>query len=269
MRTVRFELLRPDEILAEKARCPVIYQPIGPLEWHGPHLPLGVDPLHAEAVCRRVAEIVGGLVLPTLYWGAERERDPQMLRNVGFPEDAWVVGMDHPRHSMKSLYSMEDVFGMIVRARLDLIVAQGFKIIVLVSGHAAGNHLLVLNRLAKEYTGEKRAHVLDLLAFEADEKGETNIGHAEALETSLMMLLYPESVDLSKLPPLPEPMKNVDFGVVDGETFGGNPTPDHTLRPEHDPRRTASVEKAEAKMNITVPRICDQVRAALAEIRQT
>jgi creatinine amidohydrolase len=54
MRTVRFELLRPDEILAERGRCPVVYQPIGPLEWHGPHLPMGTDPLHAEAVARRL-----------------------------------------------------------------------------------------------------------------------------------------------------------------------------------------------------------------------
>ena len=26
------------------------YVPIGPLEWHGPHLPVGVDMLHAHAM---------------------------------------------------------------------------------------------------------------------------------------------------------------------------------------------------------------------------
>ena len=61
MRTVRFELLRPDEILNEKKRCSIVYLPVGPLEWHGPHLPLGTDPLIAEAISRKVAEIVGGL----------------------------------------------------------------------------------------------------------------------------------------------------------------------------------------------------------------
>ncbi len=47
MHPVYFELLRPDEITAERAHCLEAYQPIGPLEWHGPHLPLGTDLLYA------------------------------------------------------------------------------------------------------------------------------------------------------------------------------------------------------------------------------
>ena len=56
MRTVRFELLRPSEIVAERQRFPVVFQPVSPLEWHGPHLPYGTDPLHAEYVARTTAE---------------------------------------------------------------------------------------------------------------------------------------------------------------------------------------------------------------------
>jgi creatinine amidohydrolase len=56
MRTVRFECLRPHEILEEKERFSVAYLPIGPLEWHGPHLPIGTYPLNAEATARLVAE---------------------------------------------------------------------------------------------------------------------------------------------------------------------------------------------------------------------
>src|SRR3954467_12876690 len=77
MRTVQFELLRPAEIIAERERFPVVFQPLGPLEWHGPHLPYGTDPVHAETVSRRTAQAMGGVVIPTLYWGAERERNPQ------------------------------------------------------------------------------------------------------------------------------------------------------------------------------------------------
>ena len=33
MREVRLELLRPDQIVAEKERCAIAYLPIGPLEW--------------------------------------------------------------------------------------------------------------------------------------------------------------------------------------------------------------------------------------------
>src|SRR4051794_30361016 len=153
MRTVRFELLRPTEIIAEKERFPVAFQPLGPLEWHGPHLPYGTDPLHAETVAQRTAQAIGGVVMPTLYWGSERERNPQALRDLGFKGDEWIVGMDFPHNSMKSLYSMEDVFALVIRARLELVIAQGYKLIVLVNGHGATNHLATLDRLAKEYTG--------------------------------------------------------------------------------------------------------------------
>lgn len=40
---VRYEFMRPQQILGARARAPVAYIPIGPLEWHGPHLPYGVE----------------------------------------------------------------------------------------------------------------------------------------------------------------------------------------------------------------------------------
>src|SRR5437762_3298936 len=137
MRTVRFELLRPGEIVAERERFSVVFQPIGPLEWHGPHLPFGVDPLHAQEVATRTAQEVGGVVMPTLYWGSERERPAEGLKALGFKGDEWIIGMDHPKHMMKSLYSMEDIFGMVVRERINLLVDQDYELIVIVNGHAA------------------------------------------------------------------------------------------------------------------------------------
>src|SRR5262245_54309666 len=187
MRTVLFELLRPYEIVAGRACLPVASRAIGPLEWHGTHMPLGVDPLHAEAVAIRVAERVGGVVIPTLYWGTERERTPKLLRNIGFQGDEWIVGMDFPPHSMKSLYSQEDIFGLVIRARLALLVDQQYKLIVIVNGHGAENHLVTLSRLSAEYTAGRGVKVILITAFEPDPSGITAIGHADALETSLMM----------------------------------------------------------------------------------
>ncbi|MFM8319750.1 MAG: creatininase family protein, partial [Chloroflexota bacterium] len=66
--------LRPEEILAELSRCPVAYLPVGLIEWHGPHLPMGLDALNAENAARLAAGQTGGLLLPTLYCGTERER---------------------------------------------------------------------------------------------------------------------------------------------------------------------------------------------------
>jgi creatinine amidohydrolase len=263
MRTVRFELLRPAEIIAERERFPVAFQPLGPLEWHGPHLPYGMDALHAETVSVQTAQEIGGVVLPTLYWGAERERTPDALRALGFKGDEWIVGMDFPANSMKSLYTMEDVFALVIRARLDLLVDQHYKLIVLVNGHGAANHMAALDRLAKEYTARGAARVLFTTAFDPRPDGTYSIGHADALETSLMMAMHPEAVDLSALPPLPDPLRNVDWGIVDGETFAGDPTPDYTLRPYADPRRNSSPEQGEAALKGDVVRLSGHVREAL------
>ncbi|MEO8396962.1 MAG: creatininase family protein [Chloroflexota bacterium] len=263
MRTVRFELLRPTEIIAEKERFPVVFQPLGPLEWHGPHLPYGTDPLHAEEVARRTAEAIGGVVMPTLYWGSERERASDYLKVLGFKGDEWIVGMDFPDNSMKSLYSMEDVFALVMRARIELIIDQGYKLIVLVNGHGASNHLATLDRLAKEYTGLTPTRVILTTAFDPVAVAAGGVGHADALETSLMMALYPDSVDVAALPPLPDPLRNVDFGIVDGATFAGNPTPDFTLRPEADPRRNSSPEQGNAALDGDVIRLSAQVHDTL------
>ena len=57
---VQFELMRPAQIVERRRRCPVVYLPIGPLEWHGPHLPMGTDGIHAHRVAVEVARRVGG-----------------------------------------------------------------------------------------------------------------------------------------------------------------------------------------------------------------
>ena len=56
---------------AALARDPVVILPVGALEQHGPHLPVGVDATSVEGVALRAAETLRGgepptLVLPTL-----------------------------------------------------------------------------------------------------------------------------------------------------------------------------------------------------------
>lgn len=46
---------------------PVAYLPLGTLEWHGPHMPLGADGIQSKELFVRVAEKVGGVVLPMLF----------------------------------------------------------------------------------------------------------------------------------------------------------------------------------------------------------
>lgn len=52
-----------------RAGHPPVLLPVGALEQHGPHLPLGTDGLLASAVAADTAARVGGLVAPTLSYG--------------------------------------------------------------------------------------------------------------------------------------------------------------------------------------------------------
>ena len=45
---------------------------LGTLEWHGPHMPLGADGIQSKELFVRVAEKVGGVVLPMLFMGPDR-----------------------------------------------------------------------------------------------------------------------------------------------------------------------------------------------------
>jgi Uncharacterized protein, putative amidase len=244
MRTVRFELLRPGEIQEEKERCPVVYFPVSPLEWHGPHLPVGMDPLNAEAIATKLAEKNGGVVLPTLFWGTERERTPEMLKNIGFSGDEWIVGMDFPKNCMPSLYASEEVFGVTIREYLRLLVVQGYKLIVMVNGHGGENHINTLERLAREFTETTDSVVIYTFATYTVEEDKHDLGHATQRETDIMLSLHPDSVDLTTLPPKNEKLYNLDYAIVDGEAFEGNPNSDFSV--EFDPR------DADAKRGNTV-----------------
>ena len=186
MAEVRLQWLRPTEVLAAQASKSIAYLPIGPLEWHGPHLPLGTDPLQAETVALALAERVGGVVHPTLYWGTERERNPQTLRNLGFHGDEWIVGMDFPGMALASFYAPEEQFALVARWNLEALVAHGFRLVVIVNGHGATNQIAHLQRLAAELTARGPARVL--YTFPLDYV-TTEPGHATITETAAILTL--------------------------------------------------------------------------------
>jgi creatinine amidohydrolase len=267
MRTVQFELLRPGEIAAERDRCPLIFLPIGPLEWHSMHLPYGTDALNATEVARRVAQRVGGVVLPTCFWGTERERPSTTARSLGFSEHDYIVGMDFPKNILKSLYCREEFLSLLVREMLDRLLQLKYRLIVIVNGHGASNQIATLQRLCVEYTNTSPARVLLALAWPTnDEIAPIGPGHADAAETSLMMVMHPETVDLSQLPPVAEPLRNQDWAIVDAPTFEGSPTPEYTVRAESDPRVSASREFGEQFLAHTISAVEQQVRNALKDI---
>jgi len=71
-----------EEFAAAMKRNPVVVLPIGSMEAHGTHLPLGTDTYEIDFVIDRLSKKLDLLVLPTIDYGnwaahtTSRERSP-------------------------------------------------------------------------------------------------------------------------------------------------------------------------------------------------
>ncbi len=238
-RAYRYETMRPDQLVREIERTGVAYLPIGPLEWHGPAMPFGTDPIQAAAAAEGAVKRTGGVLLPTLYFGTERARTPEILRNIGFEGDEYIIGQDFPKNTLPSMYAREEVFAAVIGEYLRMLEKQGFRLAVLVNGHGADGQIASLDRLMRQYNGESKTMKVIMPGFFAplNRADEVNMGHATVLETSLMMHLT-DSVDLSKLPPKDVPLKNTDWGITDGDTYIGKANAAGTVK--GDPRNSTA-----------------------------
>jgi creatinine amidohydrolase len=178
---VRLEHLRPKEIDAAMQACPTLFQPLGTIEWHGLHNIVGVDALKAHSLCVRAAQRSGGLVAPPLYGG--------------------VGGLDQPHTFV--MEPENDVFSVLLRPWVEKLcreaVRQGFRAVIVLTGHYGAAQQIVVRDLAARMTRVLGVPVLGTpeywLALDVGYHGD----HAAWGETSLMMYLDPPSVDLSQL----------------------------------------------------------------------
>ncbi|MCD6120938.1 MAG: creatininase family protein [Spirochaetales bacterium] len=268
-REIRFELLRPGQINREKERCPLVFLPVAPLEYHGPHLPVGMDPINATQcaleTCRRFGK---GIVHPTLFWGTERERPDWMLESLGFKKNEWIVGMDFPTAIWHSHYYPEHIFGLVMASTIEMLISGGYKAIVIVNGHGAWNQVETLERLSKWYSNTTDTLVVSRLAFVLDISEKNLAGHADIFETSLMMYFQKASygsddiVNIGELPEKSIPMHYKDFSVVDGGGFSGKPSPGKVVKT--DPR-DATPEKGRDIFEKTVDMYLELTKDVLAK----
>lgn len=169
----RYVDLHPDAIAAIVAAAPIAFLPWGALEWHGPHLPFGVDGFTAEAVCERVARRTGGVLLPTTWWPI-----------TALPHR---FSLSIPSDVMQALW--DAIFAELARA--------GFALVVVVTGHYAQGHELVLMDAAE--TAIERHGLLVLALPPLALVDEEMLDHAAHWETALMLALRPRLVDLATL----------------------------------------------------------------------
>lgn len=176
---VQIELLVPSEIEAALAARSVVYVPLGTYEWHGQHLPIGLDALTAHGICCAVARRDGGLVCPPLYYGT----------GGGHGHYPWTIMVE------------PDVLMSLLRATLARLNAFGVEKVVLMSGHFAGEQIETIQSLAAEaQTMALQMRVEALAVSMAQLKLAPD--HAALFETTLLAALWPERVKLNLLPPL-------------------------------------------------------------------
>ena len=102
MKKVLYEELLPEECVQRIKEMPVAYLPLGTLEWHGPHMPLGADGIQSKELFVRVAEKVGGVVLPMLFMGPDR---------VFYDRGTAFYGMDINTEGALNTYCVQQMKG--------------------------------------------------------------------------------------------------------------------------------------------------------------
>jgi len=155
--------------------------------------------------------------------------------------------MDFPTALWKSHYYPEQVFGMVVAAQLEMLIAGGYRVIVIVNGHGATNHLLTLERLARHYSHTTPCLVAGIAPVPIEPPEGGFGGHADLWETSIVRHLETLSdsaplVDLGALPPPNVPIHYHEFSVVDGKGFSKHPDSQKIVR--DDPRNATAKDGA-------------------------
>jgi len=196
MREVRWERMFRDELEAAFAACPAVYFTYDLCEPHGPHAVLGLDVLKAHALLVRAAAEHGGIVAPPDAWHVHELGGYAIWgeREIGEARP-WLTAVPPWIHFRNVCY------------HLRAAEALGFHAAILLTGHYGPNYLdlRTLVELVQPYL---KMRVYGLPDFEANRPGFPGDGadgdHAGKVETSLLLALEPEGVDMERLPPDPE-----------------------------------------------------------------
>jgi creatinine amidohydrolase len=219
-----------DEVKAAIKEFPVAILPMGATEQHGHHLPLGVDIFLAEGISRKLSEQTGALLLPSLPFGY-----------------SWVW-RDIPGTVSLQQHHVEAVIKDVAHS----VERYGIKMLVLVNGHDANN--ASMKYATRELADELDIPVIYLFypnfnkIMEEHCESPTWHGmiHACEFETSLMLAIKPELVDMNKaVREYPEkPRLYGKSSISLGDLSKSGVYGDATL---------ATKEKGEAMLNLFLP----------------
>jgi len=185
MPSVMWKFLTAADLRSLAEAGAIVVLPVASMEQHGPHLPVGVDSILCEHVCRVAAEAVDAVpvtVAPTLWCGMAEH-------HMAF---GGTFTFDIPTYSA------------VLLCLLKSIARHGFTRVLIVNGHGGNVAALAafLPDLAREtgltirvttYFEQARAALAEVL------QDQESVHHACEAETSMMLVAAPETVRLEKL----------------------------------------------------------------------
>lgn len=177
------ELTAPDFVKAVKLSESVCIIPMGVVEKHGPHLPLGTDVYTAREISRRAAEKEYCIVYPYYFAGQifEAKQQPGTIA-----------------------YSSELIYKMLEETCHE-ISRNGIKKIILANSH--GGNTTFLQYFCQTQLEKQRDYVVYLFTPSVDAETQKKIvsmrksttgGHADEVETSSVIAIRPDLVRLDQ-----------------------------------------------------------------------
>ncbi len=179
MRKFLLAEMTPDEIVRSLRETDTVLVPIGTVEQHGPHLPVGTDVFIPIRVAELVAEKTRVLIAPPVFYG-----------------------------NSLSMMHMNGVFTIspetLANLLLDLcraFVKQGFRKIVFLNGHEGNTQVVsFMGQMARIETGAQIVRIdwWTVASEEISKICEKEVKHADEGETSMMLVSRPDLVDMTK-----------------------------------------------------------------------
>jgi len=235
-----WERMNSLELKAAASDGLVAVLPVGSVETHGPHMPLGTDTLTIYMISERAAEIEPAVVLPPLCYA-------YVLENRHFPGTISL--------SAETLLKLlEEV--------CDEVARNGFRKVFVVNGHGGNNDILrvFMRESLTERKGYSIYAMIDPWAPIGDLASKLSegrvVGHACELETSLGLYLFEELVRVENVKQeastggtgLPSGIESpVDWQAYATQLYLGDP-------------RLATKEKGRALVERTVGFLVDALR---------
>ena len=168
-----------------------IILPVGSVEEHGYHLPLSTDGDIANAIAKRLSKNIGIAVAPVVWYGVSNTT----RLYVG----TTMVTFDSLKAYIKDI--------------LTSLSGNGVRTVYIISGHLSNSQISAINEAARSIDGLD-SYLLDFSKIDISDILDTRPFHACEAETSLMLYLKPDRVNMEKA--VDEVVVTEDYSIKHG-----------------------------------------------------